>query len=188
MHRLFFAVLVGLVGAGIVHIVILFLLPGYSVRDVWSRVSAVATPFETIQLGRDAPARDLPEPLNPFIQAAACRFDISSGAVLVRAEGAVPFWSMSLYDSNGYNDFSISNGMASDQTLDFLLLTPSGLQRMREQAPAGLEEAITVETELGEGIVLVRVFVPDETWNGLARAFLHSLRCEPVELFSTDRP
>lgn len=182
MHRLLYAIVSGLVGAGIVHIAILFLLPGYSVRDVWSQVSAVAAPFETVQLGRNASARDLPKPLNPFIQAAACRFDLSSDGARVSADGPVPFWSMSLYDSNGYNNFSISDGAANRQALDFLLLTPSGMQRVREQAPAGLEEAITIETELEEGVVLVRVFVPDETWDGLARAFLRSLRCEPVEL------
>lgn len=182
MHRLLFALVVGLVGAGIVHIAILFLLPQYSVRDAWSRISAVAAPFETVQLGRDAPSRDLPEPNNPFLQAAACRFDLSSGAVRVSAEGPVPFWSMSLFDRNGHNDFSISDTAERGQALDFLLLTPTAMQQMREQVPPGLEDTITIETGLGEGIALVRVFVPDETWDGLARSFLGGLRCDPIAL------
>jgi len=37
LRRLFHAVLLGLVGAGIVHIVVLLLVPEFSERDAWSR-------------------------------------------------------------------------------------------------------------------------------------------------------
>ena len=42
MLRLLYALLVGIVGAGIVHIVVLLLVPSYSERDAWSRLSEMA--------------------------------------------------------------------------------------------------------------------------------------------------
>jgi len=42
MRKLLYAVLLGLIGAGIVHIVILILLPLFSQRDAWSRLAAAA--------------------------------------------------------------------------------------------------------------------------------------------------
>jgi len=41
--RLLYAVVLGLVGAAIVHIAVLFLLPRLSERDAWSRLAAATT-------------------------------------------------------------------------------------------------------------------------------------------------
>ncbi|TIU61349.1 MAG: DUF1254 domain-containing protein, partial [Mesorhizobium sp.] len=39
MRRLFHAMLLGLIGAGIVHIIVLMLVPEFSERDAWSRLA-----------------------------------------------------------------------------------------------------------------------------------------------------
>lgn len=180
MYRLLFAIALGLVGAGIVHILILFLLPVYSVQDAWSRISPVAAPFETVQLGENPSADNLPVPDNPFLAAAACRFDLSDGAVRVQAEGQVPFWSLSIFNRTGNNVFSINDDASHERTLDFVLTAADNGQQMRDMATSLLEQSIVVEGAPAEGIALVRVFVPDETWSGLARDFLRSLDCQPM--------
>jgi uncharacterized membrane protein len=42
MLRLFYILLIGIVGAGIVHIAVLLLLPQFSERDAWSSRSDAA--------------------------------------------------------------------------------------------------------------------------------------------------
>ncbi|WP_163269026.1 DUF1254 domain-containing protein [Chelativorans alearense] len=182
MARLPYALLLGLVGAGIVHLAILFLLPSYSVRDAWSRLSAVAEPYDTVRFDREKLAQQVPIPADPFIEAAACRFDLSRGSLHVHGEGSVPFWSMSVYDHQGLNVYSISDRATPDGALDFTVLTQAQMQRMRTNVAADLGQSVFIETDVEEGIVLLRVFVPDETWEGAATAFLNGISCEPRPL------
>lgn len=180
MFRLLLAIALGLIGAGIVHILVLFLLPAYSVQDAWSRISSVTAPFETVQLGDDAPAEDLPGPENPFLAAAACRFDLSGGPARIEAVGQVPFWSLAIYNRVGNNVFSINDDAVHNRRLDFVLTTAGNGQQVRNTASGALSQSILVEGAPAEGIVLVRVFVPDETWTGLVQDFLRGLDCRPI--------
>lgn len=180
MSRLLHAIVLGLVGAGLVHIAILFMMPSYSVNDVWTRVSAVAEPNRTLVLGQDGTDESLPDPANPFMTAAACRFDLSKSTMHVSAFGRVPFWSMSVYDTKGLNVFSISDRATENRKLDVVVLTAAQMQQVRSQLPAGLEESVFVETETLEGVVIVRVFTPDETWRDVVSSFFDTMRCVPV--------
>jgi len=182
MLRFLYAVLLGIVGAGIVHITILFMLPSYSERDIWSRVSAVAAPYAAIRLDRDSLKGNPPQPANPLLVASACRFELSDGPVHVTAPGAVPMWSMAIYDSDGLNVFGLSDRTATDRTLDLVVLTPTQMQQVRAEVPAGFERSVFVETGTEEGIVLVRVLSPDETWQRVIDAFLDGLSCTPRPL------
>ncbi|WP_309084095.1 DUF1254 domain-containing protein [Chelativorans sp.] len=179
MLRLLYALLLGLLGAGIVHIAILFMLPAHSERDIWSRLSAAAPPYAMVRLGPNRLGGEIPAPVNPFLTAAACRFDLADGPVHVEAEGAVPFWSMSIYDSNGLNVFSISDRTAADGALDVVALDPGQMQRIRGELPAEFAQSVFIETGVEEGIVLVRAFVPDETWQGVVGRFFSGLSCTP---------
>ncbi|MDZ5698364.1 DUF1254 domain-containing protein [Chelativorans sp. M5D2P16] len=179
MLRILHAVLLGLVGAAIVHIVILVLVPRYSTEDVWTRLSAVARPFETVRLERAVLGADVPEPANPFIEAAVCPFDLGDGTLHVRGSGAVPFWSMSIYDRNGLNVFSISDRAMAGKDLDLVVLTPEQMLRMRRAVPAAFRDSVFIEVDSAEGLLLFRAFVPDETWRGVAETFLEGIRCAP---------
>jgi len=182
MLRLFYVILLGLVGAGMVHIAILFMLPSYSERDIWSRLSAVAAPYAVVNLGPEALRDNAPAPRNPFLLPAACRFDLADGPVHVQSPQTVPFWSVSIYNEDGLNIFSISDRTATDRVLDFVILTTAQMQVIRSGIPSELGRSVFIETDAEEGIALVRVFAPDETWQGVAAAFVAELSCRPVAL------
>lgn len=179
MLRVLHALLLGLVGAAIVHVTILFLLPHYSIHDAWTRLSAVTPLYATVRLDRETLGDAVPVPANPFIQAAVCRFDMADGILRVRGSGRVPFWSMSIYDEKGLNVFSISDRITGGQAPDLVVVTPERMLRMRQEVPPAFQESIFVEADTEEGILLFRVFVPDETWEGVTSAFLDQIRCEP---------
>ena len=91
MLRLLYAILLGVVGAGIVHISILLLLPLFSDRDAWSRLAAAADLYVvTAADGSDGSAPTVEAP-DPFFRAVACRFDLEDGPVRLarRRHGAV---------------------------------------------------------------------------------------------------
>jgi len=182
MLRLFHTCVLGLIGAGVVHLVILFLLPGYSLRDAWTQVSSVADYYETVQLRADSSAvKDLPKPADPFIDAAVCRFNLEDGMLSVRSQGDIPFWTLAIYDERGLTTFSISDRVSSSPTLEAVVLTPIQMQRLKADEANEDDQSLYLETNVIEGFVLVRAFVPDETWQPKVSAFLKSLQCEALE-------
>jgi len=177
MLRYAYAVLLGLVGAGIVHISILFLLPQFSDRDAWSRLSMAADFYRMVRI--DAEASQVPDirTEDPLFFAVACRFDLSEGMAHVSAAGKVPFWSVSVYDRGGQNIYSFNDRAAENGALDFVVLTPAQMVEVRKILPESVQGSIFVETEVGEGIVVVRGFVPDPSWKATVAGFLGGSRC-----------
>ncbi|TIW78919.1 MAG: DUF1254 domain-containing protein [Mesorhizobium sp.] len=161
MRRLLHALILGLLGAGIVHIVVLFLVPEFSERDAWSRLATASDLYRMTRL-----------------DAAACRFDLADGLVRIKAPGDVPFWSASVYDRGGHNIYSFNDHNANGEKLDTVVLTPAQMIDVRRDLPEDLQGAIFVEAPIEEGIFVVRAFVPDESWKPIVSRFLEQSSCD----------
>jgi uncharacterized membrane protein len=177
MLKLAYALLVGLVGAGIVHIAVLFLLPQFSNRDAWSRLAMAADFYRVVRIDAAAGEPPLVTSIDPLFYAAACRFDLGEGIVHVEAPGKVPFWSVSVYDRGGQNIFSFNDRTAQSGLLDFVVLTPAQMIEVRKQLPEEFEQSVFVETSVDEGIVVIRSFVPDPSWRQIVQGFLGEVSC-----------
>lgn len=186
ISRLLHAIGLGIVGAGIVHIAVLFLLPAYSQNDVWSQLSANPQPYTPVRLEADASGRAAALS-NPFLKAAACQFDLADGVLHLRAQSRIPFWSASVYDRSGLNVFSLTDRAANGPVLDLVVASPAQMSRLRIGPPEELERSVFVETAVEQGFALVRIFVPDETWEDLADAFFGNLTCVPRRLDQEER-
>ncbi len=182
MRKLLYAVLLGLVGAGIVHILVLMMVPELSERDAWSRLSMASDLYRMTPLEAESGGQPVVKSVDPLFLAAACRFDLNDGIVHVQAEGKVPFWSVSVYDRNGHNIYSFNDHSAASATLDTVVLTPAQMLEVRRQLPDDLDGSIFVETPIGEGIVVLRAFVPDESWRPAVSRFLEQSSCTLKEL------
>jgi uncharacterized membrane protein len=182
MLRVIHAIVLGLIGAGIVHIAILLLIPDFSERDAWSRLAAASDLYAMTRIDGQSGAAPLVDPADPLFYAAACRFDLSEGAVHVRATGNLPFWSASVYDRGGRNIYSFNDRTGTDGSLDFVVLTPDQMIEVRKELPPGFEKSVFVETPGDEGILVVRGFVPDDSWKPAASEFLAAATCRPEEI------
>jgi len=178
MPRILYAILVGLVGAGIVHIAILMMLPSFSERDAWSRLSELAELYGVASVDVLPGDQPIMRSADPFFRAVACRFDLTDGLVHVEAEGSVPYWSASVYDRNGQNIYSFNDRTQNGQPLDFAVMTPAQIAGIRKDPTSSLESAVFVEADISEGMIIVRGFVPDESWTTTVQAFLSSVTCE----------
>lgn len=185
MLKLLYTWIFGIIGAAVVHLAILFLLPEYSTKDGWSRLSSVADIYEIVRLP-DTLSATLPTSENPFIEAAACRFQLEDGPLHVRSLGTAPFWSLALFDKSGINTYSINHRASTDSVLDVVVTTSAQMQKVDGEILPDLSEALLLETTLLEGFVLVRSFVPDPTWQSAVDSFLDDLRCSPVTLAEAD--
>ncbi len=177
MGKLLYALLMGVLGAGIVHIAVLFLLPLHTDRDAWSQLSELSEPYVATPIGQAQATTPLVRSVDPLFAAVACRFDLADGVVHVEGHGRSPFWSMSVYDRNGQNIFSFNDRTAADGNIDFVVLTPLQTIEVRKELPERFVNAVFVEADIDEGIVMVRAFVPDHTWRPAVEAFLGGLSC-----------
>ncbi len=168
----------GLVGAAIVHIVVLLLLPKYSDNTTWSRIASAVDPYEPIRLseieGLSVSNAD------PLFQIVGCRFDLQDGIVRFRTEGEVPYWSVSIFDNSGANIYSFNDRTSSTGALDFVVLTPAQTGEVRKDMPAELQASSFIETGATEGLAVIRAFVPDQTWVPAASGFLSGVSCRPI--------
>jgi uncharacterized membrane protein len=170
------ALVLGLVGAGIVHIAILLMLPSYSQRDAWSLLSRQANYYAITRLDPpDAPP--VIAAMDPLFDAAACRFDLRDGTLHMTGRGDVPYWSMSVYDRAGQNIFSMNDRSSTDGALDFVVATPEQMIDLRNALPPEYNRAVFVEADVDEGVVVVRAFAPDESWEPTVTRYLASLNC-----------
>ena len=181
MMRALYVLVLGLLLAGIVHIVVVLLVPHYAERDAWERLkdaplwtfSRVATP------GR----RDALVPfVDPSFAVAACRYDLSEGPLLAEAEGRLPYWSVAIYDSEGRNVYSFNDRTAVERRLRLLVVDPVQLARLRKVAPSQMQEAVVVPVDEPRGLVLVRTLQEDPSWATMVERFLRDATCERYEI------
>ena len=177
MRRLAHAILLGLVGAAIVHIAVLMMVPEFSERDAWSRLAMASDLYRMTPLVPEPGGAPVVKSVDPLFRAAACRFDLGDGPVQVTAPAGVPFWSVSVYDRGGHNLYSFNDRSAADGVLDAVVLTPAQMIEMRKELPQGLEGSVFVEVDIGEGIAVIRGFGPDESWGPAADRFFGDSAC-----------
>jgi uncharacterized membrane protein len=177
ISRLAYGVLVGLVGAGIVHIAILMMLPSFSARDAWSKLAGTAGLYKVARIAGEGVEPAVLQSPDPFFDAVACRFDLGEGVTHLTAKGATPFWSVSVYNRNGQNIYSFNDRSATEGALDFVIATPLQVTEVRKNLPPQFEKSVFVEADIDEGMVVIRSFVPDESWKPEIASYLNSMSC-----------
>lgn len=177
MGRLLHASLLGLIGAGIVHIAILFLLPAISEKDAWSRLAEAGGLFKVVPISAQAGDQRFLRLTDPYFEAVACRFDLTEGLAHIHASGSIPYWSISVYDRSGQNIYSFNDHSTAAGDLDLLVLTPVQMMELRKELPKEFQESVFVETPIEEGIVVVRGFLPDPSWKPPVDAYMEGVTC-----------
>ena len=193
MGRLILALMIGVVGAGLVHIAVIFTMPDVARRNGWSRLAELGKPDELVRVAAldsqpdsvlasaDAPAGDFAF-VDPAFETAGCRFSLADGPVRMHALRKDPaFWSASIYNRRGDNLYSINDRSAVDNALDLLVGTKEQLldKAAVEDAP---ETQIPVEVELSEGYMTIRVLVDEESKRPSVDAFVASMKCEQAPM------
>ncbi|MCE7027012.1 DUF1254 domain-containing protein [Jiella avicenniae] len=191
MGKFVLAVLIGVVGAGLIHIAVIFTMPDVAKRNGWSRladlggtdqvvrVEALTTnPNSTLAVA-NSPAGDFAF-VDPAFIAAGCRFSLADGPVRIHALAAdEAFWSASIYNRRGDNLYSINDRSAVDNALDLMVGTKQQLvdRSASEDAP---QTQIPVEVEMTEGYMTIRVLVDEESKRPEIDDFVSSMRCDPA--------
>ncbi len=189
MGRLLLALLVGIVGALIVHIGVIFAMPRLSEDNAWARLTAIMPSFQPTLVAGDGPSLRV-EPgvaerfgfMDPAFVTAACRFSVGQAPVRLSAERADAFWSASIVARSGDNLYSINERLAPEARLDLLVGTADQLDEARLAGLLGEEDSIPVVVGQSELYLTFRALVEAESLRPSVEGLVNSLACAPLPL------
>lgn len=181
MIRFAYATLVGLLGAVLVHLAVILLLPLLSSGTAWNTVSSMGADGQPVELD---PARQprLAGSLDPLFRTYACTYDLAEGAFRLRSDIRVPLWTVGVHNTRTTAFFSANDRIAARQRLDIAVVNDFQLRIVRQETPDEFAGSIIAPTQEEQGYVIVRVFAPDATWEPVVERFAASLTCDYVEL------
>ena len=181
MLRIVFAILTGLLGAALLHLVIILSLPRFSDRDANTRVRALGDREHFHVLDATSPA-GLSNG-DPYLRTAVCAFDIGEMPIRLTAGHKVPFWSLAVYDKASNEVFSMSDRTSVGGMADVLVASPIQLTGIRKALPPALSQSILVEMAEPQGYAVLRTMAPQASFDPAAQDFLTSAGCSA---FDTD--
>ena len=180
MLKIIYAMIVGLVGAGIVHISTLLLIPSVSDSDAWARLSSLTrTGIFTIIEPQSQIAASM-RALDPNFVVGACQFSLQDGPVVLNGEGKTVFWSLSIFNKRGENLFSINDRITNNGLLDMVIATPLQFIEFQNDMPAELQNSVFAQADVKEGFVILRAFVANGSERPRIEAFVETSGCEAL--------
>jgi uncharacterized membrane protein len=123
--------------AGIVHLVIILLVPAVAGSTAAARLSAGA-PANRLELLAGGPpgSSELPFPFaDPAMVTAVCRFDLSEGPVRLRVPTADGFLSVVVLRPDGRVQHALTDRAATRRQLAIVLATPQQLRQLESLDP-----------------------------------------------------
>lgn len=170
------AIAIGLVGAALVHIVVILALPSWTGKDAWTRVEALGAQNRFFTLANEPNATGLYNE-NPYLRSAVCRFDLANGPVRVRAFGDVAMWSVAAFDTASNETYSMNDRSSIGADVDIAFVTPAQMLQLRRAMPRSLERTVLVELGQTVGYVALRAIAPSPSHEPAVRAFLAGAGC-----------
>lgn len=185
MIKLVYGMLLTISAAVLVHIAIIFLIPRVIEPQVVSQLQTFNQTGEPLvftgsnkELGVSG--------LDPFFQYRVCFYDLNDGPFLLVSSGDVPFFSASLMAENGDVLFSITDRQTISRVLNIEVRLAAEQQRLSQNLDEGAAGAgaVPVFVPNTKGYAVIRAFVPDKSWNGIADNFLNEIICQSGDIAS----
>ena len=180
MGRIFYAVVLGGLGALLIHILTIFLIPGFAENDAWARLPKQVEDGYFTLVNRDDPLAASMQAFDQNFVYGACRFGLSEGPFGLAGGTAPTFWSLSVYDRRGINLYSINDKSLQGNDLDVVIATPLQITELQKDMPPELSGSVFVEADTRDGFVLLRSYVPEPGLLEKARTFVSSTNCAPL--------
>lgn len=182
MARFVYATLVGIVGAALVHLAIVLMLPQLSENDVWQQIEAKGTENEPIRFDRNGVELSAARTLDPMFAVMACRYDLTNGVFSITAPPTGDFWSVAVFDDIGRIVFSANDRIVASENLDLVIALPLQMRFLQQASRPEFANAVLTEANRAEGFAVLRVFRPDETYEPVVRDFIDRVECVSTPL------
>ena len=175
-RRLFGLGAITLMLAGVLHVLIVWLIP-YAITGAFIRGISRQVGYNTVArppLPTDK-SRSVVAP-SPDLLYAVCIFDVGAGPVRISARPPHGYWSLALYDRNSDNFFRTNDSEVKGDTVELIL----GLAPSDANSKARFPAAAYVQTPHPVGVMLARILVLDPTDMKAALDAQSSVGCRPL--------
>lgn len=168
--------------SGILHIVTVFGVPHYAVRDPWTVLEPFGPADRFIPLPRVAHGVKTLQGLDPAMAQTVCRFSLDKGPVRIRANPTDAYWSLSLYDRHGLHVWGTDNRVTGQKAIDLVIADDVQVAQLRENPPEELEDVVIVDWKSKQGIALLQIMVPRASMEAEAVSSLGTASCQVAPL------
>ncbi|MBL0371047.1 DUF1254 domain-containing protein [Rhizobium sp. KVB221] len=180
MRPALFAIATGLLGAAVLHLIIILALPAFTGLDAYTRLSSYENEDQFLIFSDKRDEMGFSNG-DPYLRTAACLISVEQQPVHLLAEGNVPFWSFSVYDSSSNEVFSMNDRSATGGELDAIIASPAQLAAIRKSNPDVISQSVLIEMPRPEGYVVLRTLAPSQSYDKAAQDFLADASCESFE-------
>ncbi|MDP3548175.1 MAG: DUF1254 domain-containing protein [Phreatobacter sp.] len=165
-------VVAGLLLGVAVHILSVFALPRLAPQDARSRLADVTIVNRVTTLsGRSEVVLPLAD---PAFETAVCRFDLTAGALHVRAPVTPHYTAIALYTSTGIAFGAINDRAATRRTLDLFVVTQAQRRELSTDEEDTAADNLILVSPTVEGFVLIRALAVQPSLAPIVREQLAS--------------
>jgi uncharacterized membrane protein len=148
----------GLVLAGLIHIVAVLALPSLAPKNGFSRLAALGPVNTVIHIPPAAPGQQPLPMMAPDVRYAFCRFDLSNGPVRLTTKIADELVLIALYTPEAENFYSVVGADMRRPDVELIITTADQtVEEAGVDAPETADNVIVVNSPVSEGIALLRL-------------------------------
>jgi uncharacterized membrane protein len=183
--RLIWAVLYGLILAALVHITLIFMLPGWIDKGPFFTVQHHMPALETRLIARVREEGALLPHHDPAAAVSACWFNLENGPVRITLNIGDLVQTLVLHSRKGLAFFALTDRAALNNSLELVIMTAKQRDALlaHEETLNSEEEDATTDIRViapePEGLVLVRALAAFPSQKAQAEALALSLTCKP---------
>jgi uncharacterized membrane protein len=182
MIRLALWIIGALLLGGIVHLSTVLAMPTAATQDAYSRLSQL-TPVNAVVPLTAPSAKDSTMPfMDPAFAVAVCRYDLSTGALKLRAPLSQAYTSVTFYTRNSVAYYAINDRAAGRRAIELDLMTPEQHAQVPEEEDVTAADRLIIESPTVRGLIVLRALAPEPGLMAMARRTLAGAQCriEPV--------
>jgi uncharacterized membrane protein len=170
----------GLVLAGLIHIMAVLSLPMLAPRNAHARLAELGPANTMVELPPATPGRQVMPMMAPDVRYAFCRFDLANGPVRVKATIADELWLIALYTPEGENFYSVVGADMKRPEIDLVIAgADQTVEEAGVDAPETSDNVIVVNSPVTEGIALIRAPLAGPSRANQVERALRSTACSP---------
>ena len=115
--------------------------------------------------------------MDPAFAAAACRYDLSKGALKLSVPISAAYTSVSFYNRFGVSYYAINDRAAGRRVIELDLMTSTQRAELPEDEDVTAADRLIVESPTTTGLIMLRALAPEPGLMPAARAVLTTATC-----------
>ena len=179
MTRLLLWLFGGILLGGVIHIVVILVLPQLAEETTWSRLSGLEAQNRVLVLPAVEAGQPNPLQLDPELVYGVCRVSLEDGPAYLSGRLPDAFWSLAIFDAAGTISYSTTNRDGIGQTVDLGIFNAAQTRLLAQQQLDIAEGLLVVEADSNDLALLIRLAPPHQAMRARFAEALASLRCGP---------